>query len=450
MVANTGISKRYHRHERIGEGGMGEIFRAQDTQTGEDVALKVLKGQPSAESMQRFAREGQALRQLDHPNIVKFLDAFEDDGQQVLVLEYVPGGSLRQLLSQQGPLGVEQTLRISLELADALSRAHLLHIIHRDIKPANILLAADGTPRLTDFGIAYMADSPRMTDTGATVGTIGYLSPEACRGETLGPAADIWSFGIVLWEMLTGQTPFEGRSIAATLNAVLSAPLPDITRLRDDLPPGLVRLLMHMLDKDPAQRLNSTRQVGANIETLLAGDDPTLHLERHQTPQPRSSTTQPALDLPRHNLPAQTTPFIGRETELATVAAQLGETRLLTLVGPGGMGKTRLALVAAEQAIDHYADGVYFVALAPLSLPDNIISAIADAIGYEFYGALAPNQQLQDYLREKKMMLVMDNFEHLIQAAPLMTFSPISVRWRTPPNNITTGFIGLIAHDDPR
>jgi serine/threonine protein kinase len=187
-------------------------FYGIDLDSGEPVAIKALRSQVIEQNpnlLERFRREGEALHELNHPNIVKMLAAFEDDGQHYLVMEYVGGGSLYELLKQQGRLPIERVLYIALDLSDALTRAHRLKIIHRDIKPANILLASDGTPRLTDFGAARLTKLEQLTREGGVVGTVSYLSPKV-YGETVDARADIWSFGILLFEMLTGQRPSTG------------------------------------------------------------------------------------------------------------------------------------------------------------------------------------------------------------------------------------------------
>jgi serine/threonine-protein kinase len=206
-MIGTLLNERYRLDAEIGRGGMGDVYRATDTQTGEPVAVKALNPGVVARDpdiLERFIREGQALRQLNHPNIVSMVAAIEEEGQHYLIMEYIGGGSLQDLLAAQGPLPIARAVEIGLEVADALTRAHHLGIIHRDLKPANVLLAKDGTPRLTDFGIAHVPESPRLTQTGILMGTVDYLSPEACSGEALDTRADIWAFGVVLYEMLIG------------------------------------------------------------------------------------------------------------------------------------------------------------------------------------------------------------------------------------------------------
>ncbi|MBN1202536.1 MAG: protein kinase [Anaerolineae bacterium] len=279
------IANRYEITGTIGHGGMGDVFHGTDTQTGEAVAIKLLKPDIVASTpalLERFEREGEALRQLDHPNIVKMLAAIEENEMHYLVMEYVSGGSLRDLLDKQPQLPLERVLNISLDLADALTRAHRLQIIHRDIKPANVLLAEDGTPRLTDFGVARLGSRTRMTETGSLIGTYAYLSPETCMGKELDARTDIWSFGVMLYEMLTGKTPFEADQSAAMLVAILQNPLPDPTQYRPDIPPALVNLLAQMLQKDRDQRIHSVRLVGAELEAIIQGID----LPLSATPSP--------------------------------------------------------------------------------------------------------------------------------------------------------------------
>jgi serine/threonine protein kinase/tetratricopeptide (TPR) repeat protein len=273
------VAGRYQLEQLIGRGGMGDVYRGIDAQTGEEVAVKLLHEsivEDNPDIVDRFRREGEALRKLDHPNIVKLLDTVEENGRHYLVMEYVGGGSLRDLIDEHARLPLEAVLNIALDLADALTRAHRLNVIHRDIKPDNVLLAEDGTPRLTDFGVAHLGDRTRLTQTGSVIGTYAYLSPEACNGLELDERADIWSFGIMLFEMLTGRVPFHESGTAAILTAILTRPAPDITRLRPGLPEPLTDLICRMLEKERDRRIPSVRLVGAELEVLIRGVDTPL------------------------------------------------------------------------------------------------------------------------------------------------------------------------------
>jgi predicted ATPase/predicted Ser/Thr protein kinase len=426
MVKNAVDSQRIaHRFEirdperdLLGRGSMGEVYRATDTHAGEPVAVKALDPRVVARDpdiLERFVREGEALCQLNHPNIVRMIAAVEEKGRHYLVMEYVAGGSLHDLLEAQGSLPIPRVLEIALDLADALTRAHRLGIIHRDLKPANVLLAEDGTPRLTDFGIARVSEGPRLTETGILVGTPDFLSPEACNGQALDERTDIWAFGVLLFEMLTGETPFLGDNLTAKLTAILTQPVPDLAQRCPDAPEALIDLVYRMLEKDREGRIPSVRLVGAELEAILKGREVPTSL-RLAPGESRFSTPTPDTTRPRHNLPAQPTPFVGREGELAELARLLGDpdVRLLTILGAGGMGKTRLALEAGAAEVDNFEHGVCFVPLAPLQSAEAIVPTVAEALGFSFYEGGEPWQQLLDYLREKNKLLIMDNFEHLL------------------------------------
>jgi predicted ATPase len=288
-----------------------------------------------------------------------------------------------------------------------------------------VLLAADGTARLTDFGVAHLAARPRLTETGMVVGTIFYLSPEACLGEALDGRTDIWAFGVMLYEMLTGEPPFGGETFSAVYTSILTQPLPDLSQRQPDVPDALADLVHRMLEKDRAARLPSVRLAGAELEALAGPRR--LRIEgwqvpSHERPQPAASrfaTPTPPIEAPKHNLPIQPTPFVGREAELVELERLLSdpEIHLATVVGAGGMGKTRLALQAAEAELERFVDGVYFVSLASLLSTDALVPTIAEALSFSFYEGGTPRQQLLSYLRAKTMLLILDNCEHLLASS---------------------------------
>ncbi len=274
------IGGRYTLGEMLGYGGMATVYHGLDTVTGQAVAIKLLKPEIIAldpDIVQRFEREGQALRRLNHPNIVKVLATVEQDEQHYVVMELVGGGDLRVHLDDLRKRGEQMPLRrvmeIGLDLSDALTRAHRLQIVHRDLKPANVLLAEDGTPRLTDFGVAHFGDATRMTQTGAMIGTMSYLSPEVCMGQSADSRSDIWSFGVLLYEMLTLRRPFEANGSTALLLKIMQEDVPSLVELRPDTQPELVNLVERMLAKDPDERINSVRFVGAQLEAILFDRD---------------------------------------------------------------------------------------------------------------------------------------------------------------------------------
>jgi serine/threonine protein kinase len=274
MAAEHIIAERYEVIALIDEGGMGQVFRGRDLQTGETIAIKALKEEVVEQDstlVDRFCREAVVLRKLNHPNIVRVYDTFEEEGRHYIIMEYIPGGSLAQLIRQHGPLPIERAVQIALDLADALTRTHRLQVIHRDLKPANVLLAEDGTPRLTDFGVAHDSamQTTMLTQVGALVGTIAYLSPEVSEGMAHNEKSDIWSFGLVLYEMLTGRRAFNEQTPANMLNAILRKPIPDLRALRLDIPEDLAALVDRMLAKDPEKRIATAREVGVELERIL-------------------------------------------------------------------------------------------------------------------------------------------------------------------------------------
>jgi eukaryotic-like serine/threonine-protein kinase len=256
----------------IGASGMGEVYRARDTRLNREVAIKV----SNAEFSERFAREARSIAAVNHPNICTLYDVvISKNAPNYLVMEYVEGES------PKGPLPLDEALRIAAQIRDALEAAHEKGITHRDLKPANIMITPTGTVKVLDFGLAKMADpqpegratdSPTLTmhatQMGMILGTAAYMSPEQARGKTVDKRADIWAFGVVLYELLTGHGPFGDEDVAGTLAAVIHKE-PDLTQV----PEKVRRLLQRCLEKDPKKRL---RDIGDSWELLdvVAGHVP--------------------------------------------------------------------------------------------------------------------------------------------------------------------------------
>ncbi len=404
------IAGRYSLDREIGRGAMGIVYQGRDSQIGQAVAIKMLHSDKVAHDpslVQRFLREGEALRQLNHPNIVTILATDEKDGRHALVMEYVEGGDLQSLLGQQSLLPLKRILAIALGLADALTRAHHLHILHRDLKPGNILLDADGVPRLSDFGIARLGHNSELTQTGVIMGTMAYLSPEGCRGETLDERADIWSFGVLLYEMLTGERPFDAPTLPATITAIIQAPLPDISRLRPDIPPQLLDLLTSMLAKRREERIASIRVVGLALEALLHGTEYQL---------PTSSLPATTIAPLPEPLPQPHTSFIGRLAETSHIIQNLNQPdcQLLTLVGRGGVGKTRLALEVAQTFTEQTGQPIFFVSLTDVLTTTQAAVKIATAVGSAYTDASQAEPTMMAQLQQQPGLLILDNIESLV------------------------------------
>jgi serine/threonine protein kinase len=266
------LDSRYRVQSVINEGSFGKVFRAADLQTGDSVALKELKPELAKDPQQlrRFQREAEMLRQLNHPNIIKVLGSFDLKEKHYIAMEYVAGGDLRNLIGKRR-LTIQVTLKIALELADALARAHHLHIIHRDIKPENILLTDSLSPRLGDFGIARMVEAEALTEAGVFLGTLYYVAPEVVKGEAVTAKADVWSFGLLLYEMLTGKHPFKRDTPKHLVMMILEEAIPRLDEVYTDCPASLVELVGAMLEREPANRLDSMREIGSRLEQILKG-----------------------------------------------------------------------------------------------------------------------------------------------------------------------------------
>lgn len=428
-LAGAVSANRFERHALIAQGGMGAVYHGRDRETGLPVAVKCLRpGSALARPglLARFLREAEVLRRVDHPNIVRMIASVADGDAHQIVMEYVGGGSLRQVLRAQGRLPVPRVIALVLELADALARAHHLGVIHRDIKPENVLLTESGTPKLADFGLAMILDH-ELSTSSSMLGTIAYLSPEALSGQPVDGRADLWALGVMTYEMLTGQRPFDGPTPAALAAAVLHQEVPELRAACPDAPLDLVDLVYGLLERNVDDRIGSARLVGARLEAL--GEAP---VERAWLAETLPGASAPPLRRGRNarQLPGQTTPFVGREAELAELSSLLVESdvRLLSIVGPGGMGKSRLALELARRADGsatartpsgrpRFSNGVFFVDLAPLPSADLIAPAVAEAVGMDCAPGADPKRQLLVYFRDKHVLLLMDNFEHLITGA---------------------------------
>jgi tRNA A-37 threonylcarbamoyl transferase component Bud32 len=287
---------KYEIRDVIGRGGMATVYRAYQESLNREVAVKVLAGQLAQDEdfRQRFDREAKAVAQLSHPNILPVYD-YGEDGEQDLVYfvtQLIEGGTLSRRLGE--PLPVAEALRIADGVAQALDYAHRHGIIHRDVKPSNILLAEDGRPLLTDFGIAHIMQETRLTQTGTSMGTAQYMSPEQAKGEPLGPRADVYSLAVVLYEMLVGRPPFEADTDIAILHQQVYEPPPPPRQRRSDIPRRLERVLLKALSKDPARRYPTAGALAQAWERALKGGILPLRRGANPTGPPLAAEAEPA------------------------------------------------------------------------------------------------------------------------------------------------------------
>ena len=254
------LARRYELLELIGGGGMADVYKAQDKLLDRAVAVKILHQQYAndAEFVEKFRREATAAAKLAHPNIVNIYDVGEDGGSQYIVMEYVSGPTLKEVIQQKGRLEPIEAVRIAKEIASALESAHRNNLVHCDIKPHNILVMPDGHIKVTDFGIARAVSASTMTYSGSVMGSVHYFSPEQAKGTVITTKSDVYSLGVVLYEMLTGQLPFNGEtSVSIALKHLQEEPVP-IRQLNPSIPPVLEAIVQKAMSKDPADRPSST------------------------------------------------------------------------------------------------------------------------------------------------------------------------------------------------
>ena len=273
MMAGEMLAGRYCLVELVGEGGMAHVYRAIDQNTGHDVAIKIMKRELSqdADYVSRFQREAEAASKMTHHNIVNLLDVGMDGNDRYLVMEYVQGTTLKQLIQEKGHLPPATAVQICVRILSALQHAHERGIVHRDIKPQNILVADDGHIKVADFGIARIANSKTLTRDDSVMGTVYYYSPEQATGQKVGATSDLYSTGIVLYEMLTGRVPFNGENPVAIAMQHLHTPPTPIEQLVPDVPPAICHVCMRAMAKDPRNRYQSAREMAAELTMALEG-----------------------------------------------------------------------------------------------------------------------------------------------------------------------------------
>jgi serine/threonine-protein kinase len=267
------IADRFELEELVGTGGMSSVFRARDRQLDRRVAIKILHEHyaEDPEYLERFRREARAVARLSHPNIVTVIDRGDDGGRQFIVFEDVQGENLKELIVRSGGLPVRQALELTLAVADGLAFAHEHGLVHRDVKPQNVLLSREGEVKVTDFGIARSLHVEHgVTQTGTVLGTGEYLAPEQASGTTVSPATDVYSLGIVLWELLAGDVPFTGDNFVAVALRHVNEPPPSLRQRRPDVSPRLEAAIERALAKDPARRFPSMKAFAKELRACLA------------------------------------------------------------------------------------------------------------------------------------------------------------------------------------
>jgi serine/threonine-protein kinase len=274
-VVGETVAERYELEELVGTGGMSSVYKALDTLLERNVALKILHVQYTADDdfVERFKREARVVAQLSHPNIVTVIDRGEDDGRQFIVFEYIDGENLKELVVRRGRLSVRDALELSLQVARGLAFAHENGLVHRDVKPQNVLLHGDGQAKVTDFGIARTLDVDGVTQTGTVLGTSNYIAPEQASGQPVDAKTDVYSLGVVLYELLAGDVPFPGENFVAVAMKHVNEPPPNLLDVRRNLPLRVAAAVDRALEKDPEHRFPTMSAFASELEACIAGLD---------------------------------------------------------------------------------------------------------------------------------------------------------------------------------
>src|SRR5215203_5545125 len=271
-VIGTLIGDRFRLDEKVGSGGMSSVYRAYDPTLERWVAIKLMHRDISneADQLERFRREARAVAQLNHPHVVTVIDAGEDEGAPFIVFEYVEGETLKDRIRRLGRLPVPEAVAYAIEIGQALECAHAHKLVHRDVKPQNVLIDPDGRAKVTDFGIARSLEAQGLTATGRVLGTTDYVSPEQALGHEVTEQSDIYSLGIVLYEMLTGETPFQAETQVGVAMKHVNEPMPDVQRRRPEVSAALAAIVERATAKQTENRYATVDEVVHDLEEVLA------------------------------------------------------------------------------------------------------------------------------------------------------------------------------------
>jgi eukaryotic-like serine/threonine-protein kinase len=270
-LSSTILSGRYRLESKLGSGGMSTVYLANDEVLDRPVAIKLLHREISEEEdqLERFRREARAAARLSHPNLVGVIDAGEDDGRPYIVFEYIDGRTLKRRIQEEGPLPVDEAVAYAIEIGRGLTAAHARKLVHRDVKPQNVLIDPDGRAKVTDFGIARSLEAKGLTATGRVVGTTDYVSPEQAMGEDVDERSDVYSLGVVLYEMLTGEVPFQAETQVGVAMKHVNEPMPDVQAKRPEISASVGAVVDRATTKDPRDRYTTVAEMVRDLEQTL-------------------------------------------------------------------------------------------------------------------------------------------------------------------------------------
>ncbi|MFD9664306.1 protein kinase [Rhodococcus sp. NPDC059968] len=417
--------------EEIGRGGFGVVYRCNQAALDRTVAVKVLTADLDDENRERFVREQHAMGRLTgHPNIVGALQVgTTESGRPFIVMQYLPQGSLDAWIRRHGPLPLDEAIRLGVKLSGALETAHQLGVLHRDVKPANILLTEYGEPALTDFGIARIIGGFE-TGTGVVTGSPAFTAPEVLAGESPSAAADVYGLGATLFCAITGHAAFERRSgeqLVAQFVRITTDAVPDLRE--HGFTEDVAAVVGRAMSRTAAERQPTAAALGDELRSVemrigLPLDDMALHTPPRTKPDApesrarmRQSSSDPAAGRRRTgNLPLELTTFVGRRRELDEARKLLSGSRLVTLTGAGGVGKTRLALRVAARVQRDFADGAWLIELGDVSDESLLLDVVAGSLRLHDRSSRPLQDTVREFLAPREVLLILDNCEQIIDA----------------------------------
>src|SRR2546427_5877234 len=409
----------------LGSGGFADVYLAEQIYLNTLAAIKVLNTHLTPETMGNFLSEARQLSHLDHPHILRVLDFGLAQERPYLVMEYAPGGTLRERHPRGSRVPLQAILSYVTDVAPALQYAHEQGLVHGDLKPENLLLGKNERVLLSDFGIALLVPATNSLHVPETYGTLIYIAPEQIRG-VLCLQSDQYALAVMMYEWLSGQPPFQGSAAELLSQHLFATP----TLLREqypEIPLAVERVVLKALSKDPKLRFVDVLSFAAALREASPPEtsaDPFKASSKSLLPSTPVTGEKAATGSPVRfqNLPPLLTPLIGREQQEQAISSFLLRpgVRLLTLTGTGGIGKTRLAQKVAKDLIKEFPHGVCLVQLAPLSDPDLVLPTIAQTLGLRDVEERSLFESLKAFLRDKHLLLLLDNFEQVLQASPAL------------------------------